>query len=56
MPALAPLIVAILSILGIQISEDAAAVLADNLSATLGAFAVLILAVAKAIDAWRSRK
>lgn len=56
MPALAPLIVALLSILGIQISEDVAAALAEHLSVTLGAFAALILAVAKAIQAWKDRR
>jgi xanthosine utilization system XapX-like protein len=55
MPALAPLIVAILSILGIQISEDVAAVMADNLTASVVALAALIAALAKAMQAWKDR-
>ena len=56
MPALAPLIVAILSILGIQISEDVAAVVADNITAAIVAFAALVAAVAKGLQAWKDRK
>lgn len=56
MPALAPLIVAVLSILGIQISEDAAALMAEHISATVAAIAALVFAVAKAIEAWKARR
>lgn len=56
MPALAPLIVAILSILGIQISEDVANVMAENITATVVALAALIAALAKAMQAWKDRK
>lgn len=56
MPALAPLIVAILSILGIQISEDVATVMAENLTASVVALAALIAALAKAIQAWKDRR
>jgi len=55
MPALAPLIVAILSILGIQISEEVATVVADNLTASVVALAALIAALAKAMQAWKDR-
>jgi len=55
MPALAPLIVAILSILGIQISEDVANVMAENITATVVALAALIAALAKAMQAWKDR-
>jgi NADH:ubiquinone oxidoreductase subunit 6 (subunit J) len=56
MPALAPLIIALLSILGIQISEDAAALMAEHISATVGAVAALIYVLARAIQAWKDRR
>lgn len=56
MPALAPFIVAVCTLFGIQISEDVAELLANNLSTTLGAFATLIYALARAMQAWRDRK